>query len=278
VTVATGIITTVAGNGSRDFFGDGGPATNAALNHPGGLAVDNAGNLYIADRYNGRIRKVSASTGIITTVAGNGDGDFSGDGGLATNARFWNANAIAVDSAGNLFIADIFNFRIRKVSAATGIITTVAGNGAQGFSGDGGAATNAEFEYATGVSTDSAGNVYIADSLNNRIRRVSAATGIITTVAGSANVLFLGDGGPATNAAFYSPSGVTVDSLGNLFIADTWNYRIRKVTAATGIITTLAGDGYAMDLPGNGGPASKAQVSDPTGIAVDGAGNLYIAD
>jgi len=265
-------ITTVAGNGKDGFSGDGGPATSAQLFNPHGIAADASGNLYIADTDNRRIRKVSA-TGIMSTAAGNGAEGFSGDGGPATAARlsypFW----IAVDSFGDLYIADSLNFRIRKVSAS-GIITTVAGKGTRGFSGDGGPATSAEIGAPRGLAVDASGNLYFADADNSRIRKVSA-TGNIVTVAGNGIKGFSGDGGPATSAEIADPNGVAVDSSGNLYIDDEDNVRIRKVDAA-GIITTVAGGG--SNGLGEGGPAVAAEISDPVSVAVDSAGNVYFAD
>ena len=267
--VSSGTIATAAGNGSYKFSGDGGPATSASLNSPSGTAVDSAGNLYIADPGNQRIRKVSSGT--ITTVAGNGFIEYSGDGGPATSASLSGPEGVAVDSAGNLYIADSVNNRIRKVSGGT--ITTVAGNGATGFSGDGGPATSASLFNPYGVAVDSAGNLYIADTNNNRVRKVSG--GLITTVAGNGKEGFSGDAGLATNAALFNPYGVAVDLAGNLYISDTGNARVRKVTGGT--ITTVAGNGTA-GFSGDGGPSTSASLNFPQGIAVDSAENLYIGD
>ena len=276
---ATGIPSLVAGNGTAGFSGDDGLATSAAFNTPLGLARDSAGNLYIADLANSRIRKVT--NGVITTVAGNGTLGFSGDGGPATSAQLSGPSNVAVDSAGNLYIVDTGNQRIRKVS--NGIITTVAGNGAQGFSGDNGPAIDARLYNPSAVAVDSAGNLYIADSYNNRIREVS--NGMITTVAGGVPPTgtipilgpglppyggFGGDGGPATAAQMYDPTGVAVDAAGNLYIADYFNGRIREVSA--GVITTVAGGGTSLS---DGSPTS-AKLG-PSGSR-DPSGNLYIAD
>ncbi len=270
-----GIITTVAGNGIGGFFGDGGAATNAELYYVGGVAVDTGGNLFITDCSNARVRKVGPN-GIISTVAGNGKWGFAGDGGAATNAELYfnNYPDLAVDAAGNLFFADVENNRIRKVGT-NGIITTVAGNGTAGYSGDGGAATNAELSFPNSVAVDAAGNMFIADFGNNVIRKVGT-NGIITTVAGNGTAGYSGNGGAATNAELYYPLGVVVDTVGNLFIADTYNNVIREA-ATNGIITTVAGNstyGYF----GDGGPATDASLRSAWGVTVDSSGNLYIAD
>jgi sugar lactone lactonase YvrE len=298
VNASTGTITTVAGNGTAGYSGDGGLATSAELNEPAGVAVDGAGNLYIADRFNNRIREVNASTGIITTVAGNGTPGYGGDGGPATSAELNLPSGLAVDSAGNLYIADKLNNRIREIYAWSGIITTVAGNGTQGYSGDGGPAIaplvpppspgappekpGAQLNQPFAVAVDNAGNLYIADTLNNRIRKVNALTGILTTVAGNGTQGFSGDNGPATSAELYEPFAVTVDSAGNLYIADTFNDRIREVIG--GLIKTVAGNGTpgvcnsACAYTGDNGPATSAELYEPFGVALDSAGNLYIAD
>ncbi|KAA6457574.1 hypothetical protein DYQ86_22370 [Acidobacteria bacterium AB60] len=271
-------IYTVAGNGFWGFSGDGGPAVLATLNSPGSTAMDGVGNLYIADTGNHLVRKVSAATGIISTVAGTGVGGYSGDGGAATSAELDFPQAIAIDSSGNLFINDQGNRAIRRVDAASGIITTYAGSTTASALGDGGPATDAKLYYPQGIAIDSAGNLYIGDQ--TRVRMVTASTGIINTVAGSGFSGFSGDGGPATNAFLAGVEGLAIDKSGNLFIADTWNSAIRKVTAATGIITTVAGQGgyNAGGYSGDGGPATSAKLYDPMGVAVDSAGNLYIAD
>jgi sugar lactone lactonase YvrE len=274
VAAATGIITTIAGTGVAGFSGDGGPASSAELFYPTGVAVDGFGNLYIADGFNNRVRKVAAATGIIATVAGNGNsGNNSGDGGPATSAVVVPLR-VAVDGSGNLYI--ISGNAIRKVTAATGIIATVAGNGGSGYSGDGGPATNAQFE-AVNLAVDGSGDIYIADYYHDVIRKVTAATGIIATVAGGGTAGYAGDGGPATSAKLEQPDAVAVDGAGNLYIADTNNFVIRKVAAATGIITTVAGNGAAGPSP-NAGPATLAQLATPTGAALDGSGNLYFVD
>ncbi len=267
---ANGIITTVAGNGKRGYSGDGGPATSAEL-HPDGIAVDTAGNLYISDGADYVIRKVDVHS-TITTAAGSGR-EYSGDGGPATGAQLYGPEGAAVDAAGDIYIADTVDNVVRRV-ATDGTITTAAGGVNWGYSGDGGPATSAGIDLPAGVATDAAGNLYIADELDNVIRKV--ANGTITTVAGTGDYDFSGDGGPATSAELNMPQGVAVDAAGNLYIADTYNYRVRKV-AVDGTITTVAGNGTA-GFSGDGGPATGAQLNAPAGVAVDLAGNLFIAD
>jgi uncharacterized protein (TIGR03437 family) len=274
---STGIITSLAGNGAITYAGDGGPGSRASFFSPLGVAADKSGNVYIADTTNNRVRKVDTA-GNVSTVAGNGNVGFSGDGGPATSAPLWTPLGVAVDSAGNLFIADGANNRIRKVTPA-GTISTVAGGAIlPGFSGDGGPATSAGLFLPGGVAVDGAGNLYIADVANNRIRKVNAS-GIITTVAGNGAKAFSGDGGPATAAAinlFGAHAGIACDSAGNLYIADIANHRIRKVDT-TGVITTVAGNGIA-GFSGDDGPAVNAGLNNPDDVALDSAGNIYIAD
>jgi trimeric autotransporter adhesin len=275
----TGIISTVAGNGTRGFSGDNGAATSASLNNPYGVTIDSNGNLYFGELNTSRIRKVASGTGIITTVAGNGTQGYGGDNGAATAASFDAPRDVAADSSGNLYVADYVNNRIRKVASGTGIITTVAGNGTEAYAGDNGPATSASFDNLRGgVTVDSAGNIYVADYNNNRIRKVASGTGIITTVAGNGLPLFSGDNGPATSASLQNPSRVAIDGSGNLFIADTTNHRIRKVAFGTGIITTVAGNSSIGGFSGDNGPATLANLYWPSGLAFDSSGNLYIAD
>jgi hypothetical protein len=270
---AAGVIATVAGNGSSGFAGDAGPATAASLNRPWGVALGAAANLYIVETNLNRIRNVDTGA-TITTVAGNGLSGFAGDGGNATAARLSSPFGAAADAAGNLYIADTQNQRIRKVDTG-GTITTVAGTGFSGFSGDGGPATAARLSNPNSVAIDAAGNLYIADGINRRIRKVDAG-GTITTVAGNGTSGFAGDGGAATAASLSTPTGVALDLAGNLYFADSANRRIRKVDTG-GTITTVAGNGL-LGFAGDGGPATAASVGDPRGVAVDTAGNLYIAD
>jgi sugar lactone lactonase YvrE len=273
-------VRTIAGsNNAPGYGGDGGAANQARLNNPWGIAVDNKGNLYIADTDNHRVRKVvnpikaDATNGTIVAVAGNGTGGNTGDGGVATNAQLNHPTGVAVDSAGNLYIADSDNHVIRKVDI-TGMITRIAGTGVAGFSGDGSRAIEAQLNYPKRVAVSRTGIIYIVDKGNDRIRRVDT-NGIITTVVGNGRG-YGGDNGPATAALLNSPSDISIDARGNLFIADTLNHRIRKVDAATHSITTIAGS-----LPGYGGdngPASSAQLNMPDGVTVSSSGSLYIAD
>ena len=359
----TGILTRVAGNATNGFSGDNGPAVDAQLYTPNGLALDAAGNLYIADTSNRRIRKVS--NGIITTVAGNGAPGDSGNGGPATSAAlsypyslaidaagnlyFSDGSGvirevtngiittvpgaqgyfagIAVDSTGNLYLVDAVTPRVLKV--ANGVATTIAGNETYGFSGDNGPATSAQFGGdpddggPSGIAVDSTGNVYICDTFNSRVRKISngvittvvggstateltdpalvavdsagalyvsdpsnstgflggrlrkIANGTVTTVAGNGYVSYSGDNGPAANAQFYQPEGVAIDSAGRIYVADTQNNRVRMI--ANGVVTTVAGTG-ARGFSGDNGPATSAQLATPVAVAVDSAGNLYIAD
>ena len=268
---ATGVITTVAGNGIDGYSGDGGQATAAELFNPTGIAVDSFGDIFIADTDNNVIREVK--NGVINTVAGNGDLDYSGDGGQATAAGLGPAQSVAVDAAGDLFIS--VGDRVREVS--NGVITTFAGNGTYGYSGDSGQATAAELSSLEGVAIDAKGDLFIADSYNGRIREVNHATGVITTVAGDGPLEYSGDGGPATAAEMGPAVGVAVDAAGDLFIVDFGGNRIREVNHATGVITTVAGNGTA-GYSGDNGPATLAELDDPTNIAVDAAGDLFIAD
>lgn len=270
--LAAGILTTIAGTGVAGFGGDGGAATAALLWQPRGVAVDTGGNVYIADRWNRRIRRV-ATDGLISTVAGIGTMGFTGDGGSAVVAQFGDPASVGVDAAGTIYIADHSNQRIRRV--ANGIISTLAGNGNPAFAGDGGAAAGAALYQPLGVCPGPGGSVFVADTSNFRVRVISAG-GVITTVAGTGTPGFSGDGALATNAQLYGPAGAAVDGAGNLYIADAENHRIRRVTPG-GIISTVAGSGGIL-FSGDGGPATAATLYRPSGVALDGAGNLYIAD
>ena len=227
-----GVITTIAGRfGQVGYAGDGGPASASLLWTPSGVAVDAAGDVFIADTVNNVIREISVGTGNISTVAGNTTQGFAGDGGAATSANLYLPKGVFVDGSGNIFIADTGNNRIRKVSG--GNISTVAGNGTAGYSGDGGPATNAWLYNPTNVAVDASGNIFIAVTLSNRIREVSAATGNISTVAGDGPAGFFGDGAAANFALLNHPAGVAVDTSGDIFIADTVNNRVREASAST---------------------------------------------
>ncbi len=317
------IITTIAGTGEAGYSGDGGPATEAKLYSPVDVAVDQSGNIYIADYVNHRIRKIDLN-GIITTIAGTGVEGYSGDGGPATAAGMY-PSGLAVDLNGNVYITD--NQRIRKIDT-NGIITTIAGTGVYGFSGDGGPATLATFKSPTGITVDAIGNIYISDTRNQRVRKINT-DGIISTIAttpskynksyptmitsdqkgniyftvygstvlgipvyceiykidiNGVNTLvagdyvsgFSGDGGPAKSALLQNPNGIAVDKFGNIYFADTGNLRTRKIDI-DGIITTVAGTGE-RGYSGDGGSATAAKINRPYGVAVDQGGNIYIAD
>jgi trimeric autotransporter adhesin len=267
----------VAGNGTSGYSGDGGSATSAELAYPSGLIVDSSGNIFIADSNNNRIREVVKSTGNIITVAGNGTFGYSGDGGLATSAELAYPTGVAVDSSGNLFIADSSNNRVRKVDASSKNISTIAGNGSHGYGGDGGPATSAGLNFPIAVAMDSSGDLFIADTFNNRIREVIASTKNIITVAGNGTQGFSGDGGPAISAGLYIPYGVALDSSGNIFVADTYDNRIREVVASTGNIITVTGTGTPGFL-GDGSAPSIAELDYPDAVAIDSSNDIFIAD
>lgn len=278
------VISTIAGNGNAGYSGDGGQATAAALNDPRGIVTDPAGNVYFCDRENHVVRKVDTS-GKITTVAGTGVAGYNGDNISGTQARLNTPWRVTIDPAGNLYIADAGNDRIRKL-APTGIITTVAGNGAPGYSGDGGPATGASLRIPEQAELDVFGNLYIADTGNNVVRKVDT-TGTITTIAGTGfgagignatgNGAYSGDGGPATKAELNLPVSIALDPAGNVWISDQVNNIIREVNTS-GIINTVAGSYNRLGYSGDGGLAVQASFYYPAGIARDAAGNIYIAD
>ncbi len=273
-----GVISTIAGTGSSGFAGDGGAATLAVLNNPCGITLDRAGNIYFSDFTNQRIREINTS-GIISTIGGTGASGYSGDGSAATAATFNNPGGIVSDPYGNIYIADEYNNRIRRISTS-GIVTTFAGNGpvgflAGGYGGDGGAATAAQINFPNNISIDANGNIYVSDEGNQRIRQINTA-GIITTAAGTGTAGFTGDGTAAVGAKISDPEGVAVDLFGNVYIGDAANNRIRKINTG-GIISTYAGIGSAS-YGGDLCVATSGALNDPCGIAVDGSGEIYIAD
>ncbi len=268
----SGIISTIAGTGIAGYSGDGGLATAAQINTPGGVFVDASGNVYFADGLNNRIRKINTS-GIISTIAGNGTAGYSGDGIAAVSAELNNPIGIAVDAAGNFYIGDQQNQRVRKVSAS-GTISTIAGTGTSGYSGDSGPASTAQISYPNYVIVDATGNVFLTDNGNHRIRKINTS-GTITTIAGNGSPGYSGDLGLATAAKLYYPAGIRFDSTGSLYIADYGNNVIRKVNSG-GIISTIAGDGVG-GYAGDGGLATLAKLNEPSDIAV-GHGYFYMAD
>lgn len=257
----SGIITTIAGDGTAGGLGDLGQATNAELNAPLGVAVDGSGNVYIADATN-RVRKVTHSTGVINTIAGTGTAGYSGDGGAATSAELNTPVRLALDNSGNLYISDYANQRVRKITGTT--ISTFAGNGTAGYTGNGSAATAAELDYPMGISFDASGNLYIVCNQDNHIRKV-ATNGVISNFAGDGSLGYTGDGGAATAATFDLPTDVAINSGGYVFITDQYNYAVRMVTP-TGIINTIAGNG-SLGSPTYGGSATSTSITNPIGVA-----------
>jgi uncharacterized protein (TIGR03437 family) len=268
-----GTIGVFAGNGTPGFSGDGGAAVSASLNFPRGLAVDAWGNVFVSDSGNGVIRKIQTD-GVIRTFAGNGKTGDQGDGGPAIQASLRVPRGLAVDARGNLYIADSFNFRVRKVTP-DGKISTVAGNGRLGNFGDGGPATQANLGIVHSIAADYQGNLYLSDTDYHCVRRVSS-DGVIQTIAGTGQAGLAGDGGPAAAAALSFPHGLAIDQLGNLFVADSGNHRIRAVNK-DGFISTVIGTGEP-GFGGDQGPAAQALVDNPYGLASDPRGNVYVTD
>ena len=261
--IATPIVTVSTLAGSTYGYTDG-TGTSAKFDSPSGVAVDGAGNVYVADQANHRIRKITTS-GVVSTLAGSGTPGYTD--GTGTSAKFSSPTGVAVDGAGNVYVADLSNHRIRKITAL-GVVSTLAGSGASGYTD--GTGTSAKFSYPNGVAVDGAGNVYVADYFNHRIRKITTS-GVVSTLAGSASGYADGTG---TSAQFSYPTGVAVDGAGNVYVADYNNHRIRKITTS-GVVSTLAGSGTPGYTDGTG---TSAKFSSPTGVAVDGAGNVYVAD
>ncbi|MCX6290134.1 MAG: IPTL-CTERM sorting domain-containing protein [Bacteroidetes bacterium] len=268
-------ITTVAGNGTYGYSGDGGPATAASFGTIPSIALDASGNLFIADEYNNRIRKVDNSTGVVTTFAGNGSFFPHPNGVPATSSAVFDPTGVKCDALGNLFLCQYPADGVREVTG--GLIFRLTGFNGAGHTGDGGPAIAAADITPTGVAVDASGNVYFADRDDHTVREINTA-GIISTICGiPGNGGYSGDGGPATSAQISGPQGLAVDAAGNLYIGDSGNNRIRKITTSTGIITTVAGNGNG-GYSGDGGPATSATLNSPHGIAFDNTGKLYFAD
>ncbi len=267
VDAKSGVITTIAGTGKAGFAGDGGPARQAMLNEPYGVAVDDAGTVYFADRLNRRVRRIDAATGVINTVAGDGSKTTSGDGGPAANAGLVEPNGVAVDTRKNaLYIADVAAHRIRAVNLLDGKIVTLAGDGVAEHDGDGEPAERASLHGARAVEVDSKGNVYIVEREGNSVRAVDPRTGLITTIAGKGSLGYGGDGGPARAATFRGPKEIAVSKDGHIFVVDTENHALRRIDGATGGISTVAGDGKAGAL------------DRPHGVAVAPDGGVWVVD
>lgn len=277
----TGTISTVAGSGKKGYSGDGGPATGATANEVYAGAVDANGDLYLVDRLNAVVRKVDAKTGQISTVVGTGRKDFRGDGGPGAAAQLREPNDCCLDGKGGLLIADVTDWRIRRLDLKTSNVSTFAGTGRRSLrtdpplNGDGGPATRAVLFGSRAVCVDGKGNTFVCLREGHSVRKVDDQ-GIITTIAGTGQPGYSGDGGDAREATFNGPKGIRCDHDGNLFVADTENHAIRKIDVKTGKITTVAGG--RKGAGGDGGDASKAELDRPHGCVIDEQGNLYIAD
>ena len=273
---AVGTITTVAGTGTAGYAGDNGAATAAQLNRPNGCALDGAGNLYIADTGNNVVRRVANATGLITTVAGTGSAGFTGEGAPPILAELNQPYGVALDAAGNLYISDTKNQRVRKVNFTANTIVTLAGNGTFGYSGDGGSATAGELYNPEGLMVTSAGDIIVAEEANSVVRKISVATGNLSTLAGSAKYGLAGNGSAALNALLQGPTSVAMDTAGNLYISDAGNNEIRRVDTK-GTIVAVVGNG-SSGYGGDGKAANDASMTRPRGVAVSAAGIMYIAD
>jgi len=276
INISTGLITIIAGTPTAGYNGDGIAATSAQLNTPLGIAIDDLGNIYIADAGNYRVRKIDKSTGLISTIAGTGTSGYNGDGILATTAQFIEPDFVAVDPSGNVYVADPISARIRKINKITGMISTIAGTGTAGYNGDGILATSAQINAPEVIDFDEFGNIIFFDDFNQRLRKIAISTGIITTIAGTGVGGYSGDGGPATSAEMGDCEGLDIDAYGNIYLSDGSTPRIRKIDKSTGIINCIAGGGTSG--LGDGGLATAAQLSNPEAIAIDQFCNMYIAD
>lgn len=272
-----GAIESPVGTGAQGYAGDGGPAKAALLNQPFHCSKDSGGNLYVADTFNHCIRRVDARTGVISTVAGNGQKGYTGDGGAATQATMNEPYGVLPDRDGNLFIVDRLNQVIRRVDAKTGVMSTYAGNGQKSYGGDGGPATQASMMEPNALDFDPDGHLYICDIRDNRIRKVDRSTGIISTFVGLGKLEFSGDGGPAAKAGIRGARGVAFDRTGNAYICEREGNRIRRVDSKSGIIETISGNGQ-KGYEGDGGPALKATWNGPKWIHVGPDGNVYVVD
>jgi DNA-binding beta-propeller fold protein YncE len=278
VDARTDVITTIAGCGEAGYSGDGGPAVRARFDEPYGIAVDQTGNVYVADRHNHCVRRVDGASGIVTTFAGNGTSAFSGDDGPASRAAMVEPNGLAFDpNQSRLYIADVADHRVRVVDLAAGIVRTFAGTGEPEHSGDGGPAATAGIHGARAVKVAADGTVYILERQGSTLRAVNQHTGIITTVAGTGSKAYTGDDGPATTATFNAPKELAIDREGNLLIVDTENHVIRRVDLRTRTVATVAGSGR-QGGEGDGGPATAAALDRPHGAAVAADGSIYIGD
>ena len=271
----TALITTVAGNGKEGYSGDGGPAVRAMMNQPYSLQIAANGDIFIVDRLNAAVRKIEAATGVISTVAGTGEPGYSGDGGPGNRAQLREPNDLFLDGGGGLLIADIQDQRVRRLDLATGVITTFAGNGGKVRGGDGGPANQASLLGPRAVCMDTKGNTYICEREGHGVRRVDT-NGIMSTVAGTGERGYEGDGGPALTATWNGPKAIRCDHQDNIFVVDTENHAIRRIDAANGTVITIAGGHQGDD--GDGGNATEAGLDRPHGCGLDRQGNLIIAD
>ena len=276
MTISRGIIQTIAGTGEAGYSGDGGPATAAVLREPFMCAFDPAGNLVFSESRNYCVRRIDAQTGVITTLVGDGQAGYSGDGGPAAQARLYEPYSLTVDNNGDIYIVDRLNAAVRKVDGATGIISTVAGTGEPGYGGDGGPGTLAQLREPNDCYLDGRGGLLIADIQDQRIRRLDLDTGIITTFAGNGEKVRAGDGLPATQASILGARAVCMDGIGNTYIAEREGNGVRKVDTS-GIMSTLAGTGE-RGYTGDGGPAIAATWGAPKAIRCDAAGDVIVVD